>query len=235
MIVAWDVRRKVVLGWQLAPFRSSERALLVEVLLPLPPGTVVLLDRGYPSDDVLALLAERRLRVIVRMPGGKAAWTEYRRLLRAGSGIREASIVRHGRTFRVVFKPRSRGRPGSGRTPQTTIILTDLIEPNITAGSILAAYEYERRWAVETIFRELKVTITSVERWHSRSTDRLRLEIHAVLIWSLLGALVELARQDDALQRGIIPDGRVVNRVQLLRRTVTLVFELIGTHPIMPR
>jgi hypothetical protein len=227
LIVAWDVRRKVVLGWHLAPFRSSERALLVEVLRPLPPGTVVLLDRGYPSDEVLALLAERQLHVIVRMPGGKAAWTEYRRLLRSGAGIRETVIVRRGRTFRVVFKPRSRGRPGSGRTPQATILLTDLIDPAITAGSILAAYE--RRWAVETFFRELKVTITTVERWHSRSAERLRLELQAVIIWFLLAALVELARQHDALRRGIIPDGRVVERVRLLRRTVTLVFDLMAT------
>ena len=61
LIVAWDVRRKVVLGWHLAPFRSNERALLVEVLRPLPPGLVVLLDRGYPSDEILTLLDERRL------------------------------------------------------------------------------------------------------------------------------------------------------------------------------
>ena len=160
------------------------------------------------------------------MPGGKAAWTQYRHLLHSGAGIRETMMVRQNRTFRVVFKPRSRGRPCSGRTPQTIILLTDLIDPAITAGSLLAAFE--RRWAVETVFRELKVSITTVERWHSRSTDRLRLEIQAILIWFLIAALVELARQDYAMQQGFIPDGRVVERVGLLRRTGFLVFDLIA-------
>ena len=227
LIVAWDVRRKVVLGWHLAPYRSSERDLLVEVLLPLAAGTVVLLDRGYPSEDVLALLAERGLHVIVRMPGGKAAWVGYRNLLRQGSGIRESTLTKHGRTYRIIYKPRARGRSPSGRTPQRTILLTDLIDPAITAGSILAAYE--RRWAVETFFRELKVTVTTVERWHSRSTERLRLELQAVLIWFLLAALLEIARQVDALERGIMPDHRVIERVRLLRRIVTLIEDLLAT------
>ena len=231
LIVAWDVQRKAVLGWHLAPYRSSERELLAEVLAPLAAGTVVLLDRGYPAREVFELLHERDLRFIVRMPGGKAAWKSYRNLVQRGSGIREAPInlTAHAggaiRQARVIVKPWRRGRPRTGSKPQPTILLTDLCDPAITAGSICAAYE--RRWAIETFFRELKVTVTNVERWHSRSPERLVQELHAVLIWFLLAALIELIRHQHALQRGFPHDTRVVERVRLLRRTVALLFELM--------
>lgn len=232
LIVAWDVQRKTVIGWHLAPYRSSERDLLAEVIKPMAPGTVVLLDRGYPSSDVLELLRQCDLRFIVRMPGGKAAWKIYRDLLKNGSGIREALIGilhRNGRGFkvRIIVKPWRRGRPRKGSKPQPTILLTDLLDPAITAGSICAAYE--RRWAVETFFRELKVTITKVENWHSRSPHRLIQELHAVLIWFLFAALIELIRQRHDEQRGIAYDGRVIERVRLLRRTVALLFDLMQT------
>jgi len=105
--VAWDVRRKVILGWTLAPYRSDERAQLAEVTLALEPGSVVLLDRGYPSREVIALLRERDLRFIMRVPGGTAAWVCYRHLLANGSGIREASMTLTGDTIplRVVLNP----------------------------------------------------------------------------------------------------------------------------------
>lgn len=72
LIVALDVRRRVILGWHLAPYKSSERDLLAEVIVGLEPKTVLLLDRGYPSKELFALARKQQLDVIVRMPGGKA-------------------------------------------------------------------------------------------------------------------------------------------------------------------
>ena len=230
LIVAWDVRRKVILGWHLAPYRSNERALLTHVIASLEKGTVVLLDRGFPSLDVITILREHDLRFIVRVTGGKSSWRCYRHLLKRGSGIREAGVNVPGDVapLRVVVRPwRNRG-PRNGAKPEPTILLTDLDQRYFFAGAILAAYE--RRWTVETFFRELKVSITSVERWHSRSSARILLEIQAIFIWFLLAALVEISRlqyANNAAKDRL--SGKFVERVRLMLSTVKLLFSLFAT------
>jgi hypothetical protein len=224
------VRRKVILGWHLAPYRSNERALLTHVIASLEKGTVVLLDRGFPSLEVITILREHDLRFIVRVTGGKSSWRCYRHLLKRGSGIREAGVNVPGDVapLRVVVRPWRNHGPRNGAKPEPTILLTDLDQRNFTAGAILAAYE--RRWTVETFFRELKVSITSVERWHSRSSARILLEIQAIFIWFLLAALLEISRLQYANNAAKdLLSGKFVERVRLMLSTVKLLFSLFAT------
>lgn len=230
LIVAWDVRKKVVLGWHLAPYRSNERALLKHVIAKLEKGTVVLLDRGFPSLEVITLLREHDLRFIIRVTGGKSAWRCYRHLLKNDAAMCEAAVNVPGDSapVRVILRPwRNRGQQNK-KKPQPTLVMTDLDQKYFSMGAVLAAYE--RRWAVETFFRELKVAITSVERWHSRSADRILLEIQAVFIWFLMAALLEISRLLHAnnTTKDLL-SGKFVERVRLLLSTVKLIFALCAT------
>ena len=227
LLVAWDVHRRAVLGWHLAPYGCDERQELLSVLPHMPDQAILVLDRGYPSRDVVKRLHDRGLHVIVRVPGGRAAWTEYRETMRQGSGVRERTALVNGVPCRVVIRPRHRGRPGRNAPDHRIILRTNLPATPWPAAAVIAAYR--RRWAIESFFREFKVTITTVERWHSRRESRIILEIQATLIWFLLAALLELQRLRDPEARRRYLLGFEPERTRLLRATQRVIEDLVTT------
>lgn len=48
LVSAWNVERRLPLGWRLTSQRIGERASLQDLLPELPVDGVLLLDRGYP-------------------------------------------------------------------------------------------------------------------------------------------------------------------------------------------
>lgn len=227
LLVAWDVHRRAVLGWHVAPYGCDERQEMLPLLPHLQPQTILLLDRGYPAKDFLNHLHSKGFDVIVRAVGGTRAWAGYRELLSHGTGVREGTCTIHDVAWRVVIRPRRRGRPDRKKSDQRLILLTTLPTKTWPAEALFAAYR--RRWAIETFYRELKVTITTVERWHSRSSERIPLEIQAILLWFLMAALLELQRltQPEAQQKYL--HGYELERTRLLRALVKMINKLIKT------
>ena len=63
-----DVIAKLPIDATVSPFRSSERDQLADLTARLSTGDVLVLDRGYPSYEVVAMLMERHLDFVVRVP-----------------------------------------------------------------------------------------------------------------------------------------------------------------------
>jgi hypothetical protein len=234
LIVVLDVRRRVILGWHLAPYKSSERDLLREVITGLEPKTVLLLDRGYPSRALFALARERQLDVIVRVPGGKAAWRTYQTLLRKGSGLREGYYQQElpdnsHVAVRVIVRPCRRGRPYAGTTAESMTLMTTLINAELSSLSILAAYD--ARWDIEIFFRNLKTHIAQVENWHSTTPHRLWQEIAIHLIWFTIGAVLELEHHRWAERSARLKDGMAINLALAYHRLVQLVLDVFAGLP----
>jgi hypothetical protein len=63
----YDVLNMVTVGGKIAPYKSSERNLLIQHLDKLKKGDLLLLLRAYPSFWLLFLLKAKGIRFCVRM------------------------------------------------------------------------------------------------------------------------------------------------------------------------
>ena len=68
MSVLLDVCAKAPVDVQVSAFASSERDHLFEMLHGLAPGDVLVLDRGYPSHELLQTLVQEKIDFLIRTP-----------------------------------------------------------------------------------------------------------------------------------------------------------------------
>lgn len=161
-VVAYDVLSRVVVAYELASHRASERALARTLLRRLPPGSVVLLDRGFPSRAMLDTLVGSGHPFIMRMVStDMGGWPEVRDFLRTGSSDARwglQCITAQGRRTayaRLILGERPRrGRPRCNRTPKRLLVVTNLGRAAWPDTRVIDAYL--RRWDIETCFREIK-------------------------------------------------------------------------------
>jgi hypothetical protein len=137
---------------------GSEREAGRALLRHLRADDILLADRGYQGREMLAAIQATGCRYVLRVPGGAGAWREFRALQRRR--IRDAGItvtlgndairLRH---LRVSGGP---GRPRKNTRRETQFLLTNL--PTAWSAKRIGLL-YAARWGVETMFRELKVTL----------------------------------------------------------------------------
>ena len=68
MSVLLDVCARAPVDVEVSPFASSERDHLFSMLPSLERGDLVVLDRGYPSHEILQTLVEEGLDFLIRVP-----------------------------------------------------------------------------------------------------------------------------------------------------------------------
>jgi hypothetical protein len=86
-VVAYDVLSRVVVAYELASHRTSERALARNLLHRLPLGSIVSLHRGFPSRAMLDTLVGSCLPFIMRMVStDMGGWPEVCDFLKMGIG-----------------------------------------------------------------------------------------------------------------------------------------------------
>lgn len=161
-VVAYDVLSRVVVAYELASHRTSERTLARTLLRRLPPNSVVLLDRGFPSREMLDTLVGSGLPFIMRMVSTEmGGWPEVQDFLRTGSGDARwglQCLSAQGRrtvSARLILGERPRrGRPRCNRTPKRLLVVTNLDRAAWPDTRVVDAYL--RRWDIETCFREIK-------------------------------------------------------------------------------
>ena len=158
VVVARCVITGVVLAQVIVRNTGSERACaraLVARLAALGPVLVVM-DRGFPARDLIAVLQEQRLDFIIRMCGGRAVWRELRETRTGATKDTSVDIRPRGSngqwastTLRAILTDiPGRGRPRCNRTPHRMILLTNLTGTYWSTGRLIAAYH--RRWDIET-------------------------------------------------------------------------------------
>lgn len=201
MVTALDVLTRVPLAATLLPHDGSERAGLRAFLDIFRPGTVLMADRGFPAKDLIVRIMAQGGDILWRMGTAEAnSWNCVHGFLRDRAKPREAivdlptgavdaqgnPILIKIRLIRRVFK---RGRPRRGQTRETMVLMTTLLDAQAWPIDRLIAM-YERRWAIETWYRDLKVRF-GMESFHSRSEQLIEQEIMALLAWLTLCAILE--------------------------------------------
>jgi hypothetical protein len=177
---------------------GSERACARKMIAKLAKfgRILVLLDRGFPSRDLIGQLQESGIKYIVRMCGGEATWSELQKYTadKKSKDIRLTVRLKNskGKSFhpsvRAVITGKGKpGRPRSDRKQQRMILLTNLTGKYWSTERMIAIYY--RRWDIETSFREDKRLLGSIQS-RAKTKNAFTNELLSLHIYRIIMALI---------------------------------------------
>jgi len=187
MSILLDVCAKAPADVQVSAFASSERDHLFEMLPSLAAGDVLVLDRGYPSHEVLQVLVREHVDFLIRLPATHtfAVIDE----LRASDGDDYLFYVDPPAgsppewkrlTLRVV---RIKAPDGAESFFITTLRRTDFSRPQLRE-------LYHMRWEAEEFFKLFKGPYVGQGQFRSKTPAGVEQEIHALVLFLLIARLL---------------------------------------------
>jgi hypothetical protein len=177
----FDVCSQVPLDAVVGRFASDERAQLFEVLGQGRPGDVFVLDRGYPSFDVLAMLLLHEMDFVVRVPAS-STFKEVAEFLATGRSQGVIKLHSHSHSpargmesfaVRIVVVPR--------RGEEPWVLLTSLLAAEFPADAIADAYT--QRWRIEEYYKLLAGSYFGQGFFHAKSVRGVEQEVFAQMLF----------------------------------------------------
>jgi hypothetical protein len=204
LTVLWDVGGNVPVDWCVGRFDESENAHLEALFGALDEGDILLGDRLYPSSALMEkmILAGRNFVFRVKTKSGTlraikdfADSDEHERIIEIqGNSTVSVRLVRGHRqgTEDIVFA--------------TSVLDTDILSAEAVADL------YQRRWSVETAYREGKDWL-SLRNLPGRNREQVEQEIAAVMLyWLMQGELEGQVRKkyanEIAAQKPVVEPGQ---------------------------
>lgn len=181
---ACDVFRRLPVARTVQPMAGANEREEAKRLLPhIPPGGVLLFDRGYPSYDLIRYLLDHYAgHWVIRCP---ASSTFPAVAAFARSGQPQAAITLAPPTGEPIRLRAIRLVSPEG---ELSVLLTNLPdEDRFSAEAVVALYF--RRWAVETHYRDEKASL-EIETFHSRTENGVQQELFAILIMAVIARLL---------------------------------------------
>lgn len=189
---AYDVFRRLPVARSIVGIHGSERDEVVALLSSVRPGSVLLLDRGYPSYDLVAHLREHYNGYFVFRCPAKSTFPAVEAFVE--SGMQEGFIVitpSNKYLQRMTRRQRKKARGIQLRvirlvSPDGTVsvLLTNLFNKNNFPKEEIIDL-YFRRWAIEDHYRTEKVTL-EIEKFHGRTGNSIRQELMAAVVMSVI-------------------------------------------------
>jgi len=202
VVLAFELFSRLPVGVAVLGHKASEHMGLRELLGAIGRTNLLILDRGFIGKALLRDMVESGNQVLLRMTTAEAnSWDCVYRFLRSKQKdvVIELTLpCRPGhdeepRTvkFRLIARSFPRGRPSRHQGREKMVLLTTLIDDQMAPRDELIAL-YAERWGIETFNRELK-TIYNVERFRSRTAERVEQELYACLTWLTIAAAAQSA------------------------------------------
>ena len=173
---------------RIAPYASCERTLLLEHLDQLQAGDVVVLDRGYPSHEVLRTLIAKGIDFLVRVPSSHSFsaidWLretengDYRVLLEPPVNAPKGTETIEVRVVRLTHP--------SG---EESYFITSLRRAHFSRTAIAALYR--KRWEAEELFKLEKSSYFGQHQFHSRQPHGVKQEILAQALFVVLARFLQ--------------------------------------------
>jgi len=178
-----NVMTQVPYDVSIGPYGASERELLLDHLAVLESGDVLVMDRGYPSHEVLRILLDNEIDFLVRVPA---------------TNTFEAIATFHesgGNDYRVLIPPADDANHGAepielravrltNPSGQESFYLTSLRRAHVSRAQI--AELYHLRWQAEELYKLKKSNYFHPRQFHARSAFGVRQEILAQAIYVAL-------------------------------------------------
>ncbi|MCP5067029.1 MAG: IS4 family transposase [bacterium] len=164
-------------------YRACERQMLLDHLEFLQAGDVVVLDRGYPSHEILRILIDSEIDFLVRVPASQTF--EAINDLRASGGDDHRVMIRRAKDARCGAEPIEL-RAVKLTTPkgEDSFYLTSLRRNRFTRAQI--AELYRLRWQAEEFFKLEKSVYFDQHQFHAKSALGVRQEILAQAIYVVI-------------------------------------------------
>lgn len=196
---AYDVFRRLPVARTVQPMAHANEREEVKALLPhLPSGGVLLLDRGYPSYELINHLHHHYPGYwLIRCPAS-ATFPAVEAFVRSGQA--EATITLQPPLAEPIRLRALRLRSPDG---ELSVLLTNLVDPvRFPTAAIIALYF--RRWAVETHYRDEKTSL-DIETFHSQTENGIRQELFAISIVAVIARLLTALMTDPDHPAGVEP------------------------------
>lgn len=176
VLTLYDVLAGLPLDVAVGDHVEQDRAALPELLKQARKGDVLLLDRGFPSYDLLAWLLSEGIEFVVRLP------IRARRFAMrfVASGVRDgpvavtptmASVLKDGDSIEL----RAVRTEPAGAEP--CVVLTSLREDEASAVEIAALYGL--RWEIEEHYKTVQSDHFGQRSFHARTPEGVRQEVYA--------------------------------------------------------
>lgn len=217
----FDVLGKMPIHATVTGYRGNERNELIALLDATRPGDVLILDRGYPSFDVISTLLSRGLDFVIRV-STKGTFTAVEEFLAgdADDALITLSYKTHDKRDSagpiIVRAVRREGPDGGDQA-----YLTSLRRPEFSRATIIDLYR--RRWEVETFYGLIQAGGLSQQQYHAKTPDGVRQEVYATLLYvaltrTLMAAAAsnhDVAFVEISMKGAVLAVGRYLTRLLL--------------------
>lgn len=178
---------------RIGPYASSERALLVEHLEVVREGDVVVLDRGYPSYEIMQTLIARGIDFLVRVPESQSF-----------AAIDWLRGEKHG-DYRVMIEPTKKASRGAEDIEvrvlrlthpdgEDSYFMTSLRRAHFSPATIRKLYR--KRWEAEELFKLEKSSYFGQHQFHARQPQGVKQEILAQALFVVMARFLMATAAD---------------------------------------
>jgi hypothetical protein len=204
--VLYDLRNDLGLRLHLSARQSETRVLRDHLWCATQPDDVVVLDRAYAEDSLLAYAQAQRRHLIVRLPRGRFAECEALQ--------QHLPLKIRVRLVRVLL--------ASG---EVEVLLTTLCDAQAYPASEFKQV-YGERWGEETFFDRFK-NIFEVERFSGTTLAAVEQDIHGLFFLMTLESILTKPEQAALAQQGVARETKYVPQVNRAESYVALLDRVV--------
>jgi len=176
------------------PFGTSERQHMLDMLPHLEEGDILVLDRGYPSHEVLQALTKAKIDFLIRVPSSNTF--EVIDLLRDIDG----------EDYRLWIEPPAHCPPDwkrrrlrvvklTNKKGEESFFITSLFRNQFSRGDIRELYHM--RWEEEEFYKLTKSAYIGQGQFRSKSPSGVRQEIHAQMLFLAMSRYLLMKAAED--------------------------------------
>jgi hypothetical protein len=205
----YDVLAKIPCDVIWGPYRASERALAKELYADLGPGDLLLMDRGFPSFEILHDLSEQKVNFLVRLP--KTGMFREVGAFLAGGGV--DGVVTIAPSAQLVSERTQSGQAipepiclrvvkvsAPNATAEPAVFITTLHDGNRYPPHVLSDL-YHLRWEEEEFYKLVK-ELLAAENIRGKKCLLVHQELIAMYLYCVLARMLTF---EAAARHGIAP------------------------------
>lgn len=173
----YDVLNHVILDGIMDVHNASERTLALTQLEKLGKGDLLLLDRGYPSEQLMLAMEEKGIQYLMRC-NKKEFFREVRKVT-----VPDAVVTRKSKEKELTFRVLTVAPEGKEET-----LLTNIMGEDFTVEDF--QHLYGLRWGIETKYNDLKNKL-QLENYSGVNAICIQQDFYATLFLSNAMAFLE--------------------------------------------
>lgn len=177
----YDIQNKIIIKSKIENYGIGERnhvfSMLSELIGTHSKKDLILFDRGYPSNELMAFLIDNNISFLMRASKNRSA-----EVMRAKKLDQETSFKYKGKIYKI------RILRFMLTSDKEEILITDLFNKNFTVDVLKELYFM--RWGIETKFNDLKNRL-EVENFSGTTKIAIEQDFYATMY---LSNMIELAR-----------------------------------------